>query len=150
MYDEDGFQVANPRNRFALGDRDGLSYNADGSVDLFSSMRAPVPSGRQLAACPTRPAWPDHAPLRAESGAAGWTLGAPSAATGGVRSDSRSAEHRRLWPGLLGDGCRGGAAEDPRGFPPAGPGRHRVVRTLAGLFSSAALLAAALGAVAVV
>jgi len=36
------------------------------------------------------------------------------------------------------------------GSPQAGPGRHRVVRTLAGLFSSAALLAAALGAVAVV
>ena len=52
MYDEDGFQVANPRNRFALGDRDGLSYNADGSVDLFSSMRAPVPSGRRTGCLP--------------------------------------------------------------------------------------------------
>ena len=52
VYDEDGFQVANPRNRFALGDRDGLSYNADGSVDLFSSMRAPVPSGRRTGCLP--------------------------------------------------------------------------------------------------
>ncbi len=35
MYDQDGFQVANPLNRFALGDRDALKYNADGSLDLY-------------------------------------------------------------------------------------------------------------------
>ena len=35
MYDGDGFPVANPINRFALGDRDVLKYNVDGSLDLF-------------------------------------------------------------------------------------------------------------------
>lgn len=35
MYDSDGFQVANPLNRFAIGDRDRLKYNADGSLDLY-------------------------------------------------------------------------------------------------------------------
>ena len=35
LYDEKGFQVANPLNRFAIGDRDALKYNADGSLDLF-------------------------------------------------------------------------------------------------------------------
>ncbi len=35
LYDEQGFQVANPLNRFAIGDRDALNYNADGSLDLF-------------------------------------------------------------------------------------------------------------------
>ncbi len=35
LYDERGFQVANPLNRFAIGDRDGLKYNADGSLDLY-------------------------------------------------------------------------------------------------------------------
>jgi len=35
MYDADGFQVANPINRFAVGDRDSLTYNADGSLDLY-------------------------------------------------------------------------------------------------------------------
>ena len=35
MYDADGFQVANPIDRFAIGDRDALNYNADGSLDIF-------------------------------------------------------------------------------------------------------------------
>lgn len=35
MYDAEGFQVANPLNRFALGDRDPLQFNADGSLDLY-------------------------------------------------------------------------------------------------------------------
>ena len=35
MYDKDGFPVANPINRFAIGDRDALKYNADGSLDLY-------------------------------------------------------------------------------------------------------------------
>jgi hypothetical protein len=35
MYDAEGFQVANPINRFAIGDRDPLSFNGDGSLDLF-------------------------------------------------------------------------------------------------------------------
>ncbi|HMK70558.1 MAG TPA: DUF1254 domain-containing protein [Xanthobacteraceae bacterium] len=35
MYDADGFPVANPINRFALGDRDVLKYNVDGSLDLY-------------------------------------------------------------------------------------------------------------------
>jgi hypothetical protein len=34
MYDQEGFQVPNSINRFALGDRDPLRYNADGSLDL--------------------------------------------------------------------------------------------------------------------
>lgn len=35
MYDAEGFQVANPINRFAIGDRDSLKFNADGSLDLL-------------------------------------------------------------------------------------------------------------------
>ncbi len=35
MYDEEGYQVANPINRFAIGDRDALAYNGDGSLDLY-------------------------------------------------------------------------------------------------------------------
>ena len=35
MYDAEGFPVANAINRFAVGDRDALKYNADGSLDLY-------------------------------------------------------------------------------------------------------------------
>jgi hypothetical protein len=41
MYDADGFPVTNDLNRFALGDRDPLHYNDDGSLDLFLQHASP-------------------------------------------------------------------------------------------------------------
>jgi hypothetical protein len=41
MYDEAGFQVANPINRFAIGDRDDLKFNPDGSLDLYLQNQNP-------------------------------------------------------------------------------------------------------------
>lgn len=41
MYDAEGYQVANELDRFAIGDRDALSFNADGSLDIFISHTNP-------------------------------------------------------------------------------------------------------------
>ena len=43
MYDAEGFQAANPINRFAIGDRDSLSYNNDDSLDLYLQHENPGP-----------------------------------------------------------------------------------------------------------
>ncbi|RDJ14374.1 DUF1254 domain-containing protein [Rhizobium grahamii] len=35
LYDKDGFQAPNSIDRYALGDRDDLKFNADGSLDIY-------------------------------------------------------------------------------------------------------------------
>jgi hypothetical protein len=43
MYDAEGYPVANEISRFAIGDRDPLHYNADGSLDLYLQHANPGP-----------------------------------------------------------------------------------------------------------
>jgi hypothetical protein len=43
LYDDAGFPVANDLNRFAIGDRDPLTYHADGSLDLHIQHADPGP-----------------------------------------------------------------------------------------------------------
>ena len=46
MYDAEGFQAANPLNRFAVGDRDQLRFNDNESLDLYLQHERPGP-GRE-------------------------------------------------------------------------------------------------------
>ena len=41
LYDKDGFPTANALNRNAIGDRDALTFNADGSLDLYFQDESP-------------------------------------------------------------------------------------------------------------
>ncbi len=42
-YDKDGYFIANPISRYAIGDRDPLHFNADGSLDLYIQNENPGP-----------------------------------------------------------------------------------------------------------
>ena len=43
MYDGDGFQVPNPIDRFVIRDRDPLTLNEDGSLDIYIQHESPGP-----------------------------------------------------------------------------------------------------------
>jgi hypothetical protein len=42
-YDRDGYFIANPVNRYAIGDRDPLKFNPDGSLESISRIKTPNP-----------------------------------------------------------------------------------------------------------
>ena len=46
LYDEEGFQIPNAIDRFAIGDRDLLGYNADGSLTIHIQAQAPADDAR--------------------------------------------------------------------------------------------------------
>ena len=57
MADAEGFQAANSINRFAIGDRDRLQYNADGSLDLYLQHQSPGQIRRPTGCPPPKARW---------------------------------------------------------------------------------------------
>jgi hypothetical protein len=41
LYDNEGYQVPNPLNRFVIGDRDKFTFKADGSLDIYVQNASP-------------------------------------------------------------------------------------------------------------
>ncbi len=72
LYDQDGYFVNNPINRYAIGDRSQLRPNADGSIDIYVQQRDPggVKTTNWLPAPPShfnllmRVYWPSSAMLQ--------------------------------------------------------------------------------------
>jgi hypothetical protein len=70
-YDKDGYFIANPINRYAIGDRDPLKFNGDGSLDIYFQNRSPgpqtesnwLPSGDGPFNLTIRLYWPEEAIL---------------------------------------------------------------------------------------
>jgi len=70
-YDKDGYFVANPIGRYAIGDRDPLKFNPDGSLDLYIQNENPgtdrqsnwLPSGNGPFNLTLRLYWPKSAIL---------------------------------------------------------------------------------------
>jgi hypothetical protein len=70
-YDKDGYFIANPINRYAIGDRDKLKFNPDGSLDLYIQAQSPgadhqsnwLPSGEGPFNLTFRLYWPKPAIL---------------------------------------------------------------------------------------
>jgi hypothetical protein len=70
-YDQEGYFIPNPINRYAIGDRDPLKFNADGSLDLYIQSDSPgpdkesnwLPSGAGLLNLTIRLYWPQQAIL---------------------------------------------------------------------------------------
>jgi len=59
MYDERQLFTANPIDRYAIGDRDKLAFNPDGSLDLYVQRISPVRT-RNRTGCPRRPPAPSR------------------------------------------------------------------------------------------
>ena len=73
-YDKEGYFIANTMNRYAIGDRDKLKFNSDGSLDLYIQDKNPgadseanwLPSGDGIFNMTMRLYWPEAAILNGD------------------------------------------------------------------------------------
>ena len=73
-YDKDGYFIANAMNRYAMGDRDNLKFNPDGSLDLYIQDQNPgvdhqsnwLPSGSGIFNLTLRMYWPEPTALNGD------------------------------------------------------------------------------------
>jgi len=73
-YDKEGYFIANTMNRYAIGDRDKLKFNPDGSLDLYIQDKNPgadheanwLPSGDGIFNMTMRLYWPEAAILNGD------------------------------------------------------------------------------------
>ncbi len=94
MYEADGYRVANDIDRFAIGDRDALQYNTDGSLDLYLQHSSPGPgTGVELAARTARPSRGDDAAVCAQACRARRSL-EPTARAQSLKRDSGTNRER--------------------------------------------------------
>ena len=73
-YDKEGYFIANTMNRYAIGDRDKLKFNPDGSLDLYIQDQNPgtdleanwLPSGDGIFNLTMRLYWPEAAIVKGD------------------------------------------------------------------------------------
>ncbi len=73
-YDKEGYFIANTINRYAIGDRDKLKFNPDGSLDIYIQEQNPgadhesnwLPSGNGIFNMTMRLYWPEDAILNGD------------------------------------------------------------------------------------
>ena len=89
MYNSEGFQVDNPISRFAIGDRDALKFDDDGSLTLYIQNQSPGADKESNWLLSPRRVGYNHEALRAEAGGRQRTMESTAHQAGGLTGGNR-------------------------------------------------------------